>query len=132
MEQHRGHQGDGGHPGQHLDIVRRDPEGIAEQDSGQRPRIGRGPGDENHAESQHSHEEQPDAGVLREGGLAVDEVDAEDHDGGGQAGSDHDVEVEQYRQRDAGDDAVDEGIAEERHAPDHHPGSDQGQRDGGQ
>ena len=62
----------------------------------------------------------------------MDEVDPEDHHGRGDGRPDEHVEIQQDGQGDAGNDAVDEGVTEEGHAPNDHPGADECQRNGRQ
>ena len=118
-EAQRHHQG---HRGQHDDVRGRDTQCVPEQNGGEAAAVCGGAGDEDDAQSQHAHEQQPDTGVLRENRLAMNQVYPADHHRRRQGGADEYVEIEEDGESDAGYDPVDQGVAQETHAPDHHPG----------
>ena len=80
--------------------------------------------DEDHAEAEHADEEQADPGVLGEGRLPVDQVDAPDHHKCRDRRTDQRVEADEDGEGDPRDHAVDQRITEERHPADHDPGPD--------
>ena len=92
-----------------------DAQRIAEEDRRQVAGERVGLRDQDHAQAQHPHEQEADAGVLGESGLAVDEVDAPDHHNGSEHRADEDVEVEDDGDGDARDDTMHQGVAEEGH-----------------
>ena len=132
VEHHRGSNGDDRNCGQHDKVRLGHAEHVAEEDRREASAVRRRLRNENHAKAEHADEQQPNAGVLREGCLAVDEVDAPDHHQCSNRRPEQGIEADQDGEGDARDHAVDECVSEERHPPDHHPGANDGRRDGGE
>ncbi|VXC29760.1 Eukaryotic translation initiation factor 3 110 kDa subunit [Bacillus altitudinis] len=129
VERHGDGQGDGRGDREAADVRPGDGEDVPEQDrgdvGGERPRRRH----DDHPEREHPDEEQADRGVVRQSGATTQRSDTEHHDAGAHRGAEHRRDPGQGGDRDAGQHAVRERLAQERHAAHQHPRADDGAQD---
>ena len=124
VERGGGDQSDGRGGGEQHEIRPADREDVAEQDRGRVGGEAAGVRDDDDAQRQHRDEQQADARVVRQARSPLERADAEAHRDGAQRPADQHGQREHRGDGDAGEHAVCERLAEERHPADDHPGAD--------
>ena len=132
VEEGHATQGDGRRNAKHDDVCGRRAEHISEEDGHQVHGEGSTARDEDDAEGEHADEQQPDRGVLRQRGGAMDQRDGADHDDGGHRRTEDEVHIEQEGDRHPGKNPVCQRITHEGEPSQHHPGPDHRRRHNGE
>ena len=114
------------------DLIASNTEYVAEQEAGEVAGEGRLAAQDHDAECEHSDEEQADAGVVREPGGAVDQVDAAHHHECADERTERQIEAPDRSERDTGKHAMRERVAEEGKAAHYNPCADKGRGRGGE